>query len=361
MNIELKPIAESKIRQLGGDVCGVLVRTEDSEVMAVSEHGRCNRLDAGVMGPVELGASDIETERKRFMASFEGKADLSWLENAQQFASVRTQNLWESWQIMAAQFNRQAARAQGDAEPVNDFRAEIRTERDHCDEYASFLVFVSAGKSQPYMFIPETLDQEVLDAALRRLNPHPPKAQAVPEGITVEMLEAIWQAGIDAENYDARDFCQPLIEARIAIEESATPQPEGDTTQIEYSKLEEWRDTLGRLLNDYGDCSGRHHVAGFAMWNQIQNQLVEAGKSGVYDGVLPGNYESRTPPVRQGSVPKGWKLVPVEPTGDMEEAGCQGYMEADGNWVMHRSSMGFAYKAMLEAAPQPPQEGSGDE
>src|SRR5690606_37310275 len=91
-------------------------------------------------------------------------------------------------------------------------------------------------------------------------------------------------------------------------------------------------------------------------------------------------------PTQKGSVPEGWKLVPVEPTGDMEEAGCQGYMEADGNWVMHRSSMGFAYKAMLEAAPapttptpegdgslwdyptapdfkrpQPPQEGSGNE
>lgn len=52
MNIELKPIAESKVRQLGGDVCGVLVRT-DGEVMAVSEHGRCTRLDAGVMGPVD--------------------------------------------------------------------------------------------------------------------------------------------------------------------------------------------------------------------------------------------------------------------------------------------------------------------
>ena len=58
MNIELKPIAESKIRQLGGDVCGVLVRT-DGGVMAVSEHGRCTRLDAGVMGPVE-GAQDGE-------------------------------------------------------------------------------------------------------------------------------------------------------------------------------------------------------------------------------------------------------------------------------------------------------------
>ena len=39
MNIELKPIAESKVRQLGGDVCGVLVR-KDGKLAAVDEHGR---------------------------------------------------------------------------------------------------------------------------------------------------------------------------------------------------------------------------------------------------------------------------------------------------------------------------------
>jgi hypothetical protein len=40
MNIELKPIAESKVRQLGGDVCGVLVRNEAGVYAAVDEHGR---------------------------------------------------------------------------------------------------------------------------------------------------------------------------------------------------------------------------------------------------------------------------------------------------------------------------------
>lgn len=39
MNIELKPIAESKVRQLGGDVCGVLVR-KGQKLAAVDEHGR---------------------------------------------------------------------------------------------------------------------------------------------------------------------------------------------------------------------------------------------------------------------------------------------------------------------------------
>ena len=51
------------------------------------------------------------------------------------------------------------------------------------------------------------------------------------------------------------------------------------------------------------------------------------------------------------TVPAGCKVVPVEATEDMEEAGCQAYMNADAAaWIMHRSSMGAAYKAMVAAA-----------
>lgn len=50
-----------------------------------------------------------------------------------------------------------------------------------------------------------------------------------------------------------------------------------------------------------------------------------------------------------------WKFVPVEPTANMESVGCQGYMDADGMiGIMHNSSMGHAYRAMLDAAPVPP-------
>lgn len=42
----LKPIAESKVRQLGGDVCGVLVR-KDGRLAAVDEHGRVQWLQDG--------------------------------------------------------------------------------------------------------------------------------------------------------------------------------------------------------------------------------------------------------------------------------------------------------------------------
>ena len=39
MGVKLMQIAESKVRQLGGDVCGVLVR-KDEKLAAVDEHGR---------------------------------------------------------------------------------------------------------------------------------------------------------------------------------------------------------------------------------------------------------------------------------------------------------------------------------
>src|SRR5690554_376594 len=46
MNVNLKPIVESKVRQLGGDVCGVLVRKDD-KLAAVDEHGRVQWLQSG--------------------------------------------------------------------------------------------------------------------------------------------------------------------------------------------------------------------------------------------------------------------------------------------------------------------------
>ena len=49
------------------------------------------------------------------------------------------------------------------------------------------------------------------------------------------------------------------------------------------------------------------------------------------------------------SVPAGWKLVPVEPTDEMVEAGDHEIEK----WGVDASSSG-AFRAMLAAAPQPP-------
>ncbi|MEC8823469.1 MAG: hypothetical protein VX673_05805 [Pseudomonadota bacterium] len=110
MNIELKPIAESKVRQLGGDVCGVLVRTEDG-VMAVSEHGRCTRLDAGVMGPVE---SACMNERELFEQRFPVPAGIYWNDISEQYDALPGAAGFDDVEIYHGQWmGWQAARAQG--------------------------------------------------------------------------------------------------------------------------------------------------------------------------------------------------------------------------------------------------------
>ncbi len=55
-----------------------------------------------------------------------------------------------------------------------------------------------------------------------------------------------------------------------------------------------------------------------------------------------------------GVVPEGWKLVPVEPTGQMLKHGTLARTLGNGG-------SDKVYKAMLAAAPQPPKEGSGNE
>ena len=72
----------------------------------------------------------------------------------------------------------------------------------------------------------------------------------------------------------------------------------------------------------------------------------------VYHQDTPVVFDSKVPVYTQPqpAVPEGWKLVPIEPTHEMTEQGAQ---EAD--WYAHNAY--DCYKAMLDAAPQPPKEG----
>jgi len=81
MNIELKPIAESKVRQLGGDVCGVLVR-KDGRLAAVDEHGRAQWLqdDGGEYAAYLEGMNShlkAENEALRWRACVDGECRLA--------------------------------------------------------------------------------------------------------------------------------------------------------------------------------------------------------------------------------------------------------------------------------------------
>ena len=92
---------------------------------------------------------------------------------------------WKAWQ---------ASRKVVEGE-VAGLKAEIRTERDPSDEYVSFLVFVNGGKSEPYLFIPETLEDTVLDEVVKRINTHP--ASADEQLIKRKQAEAVENAFMD--------------------------------------------------------------------------------------------------------------------------------------------------------------------
>ena len=88
---------------------------------------------------------------------------------------------------------------------------------------------------------------------------------------------------------------------------------------------------------------------------EVVGYLLEKG-NGLLSRMNAGSNDSPLMTVAQhqrilaASVPSGCKVVPVEATEDMKEAGCQAYMNADAAaWIMHRSSMGAAYKAMVSS------------
>lgn len=168
MNIDLKPIAESKVRQLAGDVCGVLVRNESGTIMAVSEDGRCTRLDAGVMGPTTNAPASVRDEFERWYSQ-EGEyggLPLDRFEKDGDYLDDFVQSMWMAWQ---------AARAQGGqgSEPVGFIPA-------------SGLNNLAAGhpaKIYPVEAMPSPFESHAL------VYTHPPaKPESVPEVATEGML-----------------------------------------------------------------------------------------------------------------------------------------------------------------------------
>lgn len=119
-------------------------------------------------------------------------------------------------------------------------------------------------------------------------------------------------------------------------QQGSVPEEEERLTDIYRRKLFECQDELNNLRSEY-------HNRMRELETEIEDLQEELQRV-------------RRQHAQQWSVPEGWKLVPVEPTATMisafEHAPCaENYTDA-ATW---------AWEAMLDAAPQPPQEGEGHE
>jgi hypothetical protein len=119
------------------------------------------------------------------------------------------QQYWIGWQA-----SRQALEGE-----VAGLKAEIRTERDPSDEYVSFLVFVNGVKSEPYLFIPETLDDTVLDEVVKRINTHPASAD-VPEKWRTVMKELADDLESEIEARRSGDLDRRIERDLIVVKEA---------------------------------------------------------------------------------------------------------------------------------------------
>ena len=211
MNIDLKPIAESKVRQLVGDVCGVLVRKEDGRIAAVDEHGRVTWL-----GDEQPSSEDHKSLVRRLDIALNG------IERAAKQASLCD---------IVAQVEK-ASRAQGGqvAEPV---------------AWASPL---PDGTEQVTKELPERIDGVVpkdYQWYVRPLvyadaQPQPAQQGSVPRWKELEALADDYVEGYEFRG-DEGDY-QPNERERFLLEDCvagltdeihqmlkrATPQPEGD-------------------------------------------------------------------------------------------------------------------------------------
>ena len=89
---------------------------------------------------------------------------------------------------------------------------------------------------------------------------------------------------------------------------------------------------------------------------QLRADLEAVGAGGVGPLMQPAN---------SPEIPDGWKLVPVKPTHDMQEAGIDAHYEAEkkmqepnawepGGFAERKVRASHVYRAMLAAAPHPP-------
>ncbi|MBY5961939.1 hypothetical protein [Marinobacter nauticus] len=220
MNVELKPIAESKVRQLGGDVCGVLVRTEDG-VMAVSEHGRCTRLDAGVMGPVEPAGMN---ERELFEQRFPVPAGIYWNDISEQYDALPGAAGFDDVEIYHGQWmGWQAARAQG-----GQGADAVKWSDPAVDPIVSKLYRKFKEWNRQGFGADDVTWCEVRGYVAELLNTHP--QPAVPEGwreCLQEMVQAMYDYEMSVEEDAPYKHRAMMDRAHALLSTPTTPQADG--------------------------------------------------------------------------------------------------------------------------------------
>jgi hypothetical protein len=84
----------------------------------------------------------------------------------------------------------------------------------------------------------------------------------------------------------------------------------------------------------------------------LMQSLERAHRKGYMPDAITEEYEGfdyalAAPPASTGVVPAGWRLVPVEPTSNMIDAGIMNSNE----WARGSTDFGACFRAMIAAAP----------
>lgn len=259
MNIELKPIAESKVRQLGGEVCGVLVR-KDEKLAAVDEHGRVMWLDSwGEAGRAQGG----------------------------QGAGV------VAWEALALGGNR-----------LFHDKAEAETSAE-----------VYGGGARPLVY-GDTQPQPAQQGSVPHWKELEALADEYVEGYEFRGDEGDYQP-TEQERFLIQDCVAGLMDEvhqmlkRAAPQQGSLPKGENDLG-LDARYFHEKLSLILRDINSYTPTEMARALGRLAI--TANPETMREPEFSIRDLIDDPKYRDTQP---QPAVPEGWKLVPVEPTEAM--------------------------------------------
>ena len=356
MNVELKPIAESKVRQLGGDVCGVLVRNEAGAWAAVSEGGRVMWLDdfegqpssaQGGRGADAVKWSDpaVDPIVSKLYRKFKewnrqgfGADDVTWCEVRGYVAELlNTQPqpaVPEGWRECLAEM----VQAMHDYEMSVDEDAPYK-HRAMMDRAHALLSATPQPEGKPdtvYWYFEgseqdslETLHKDVRvvisAGTLKGLLDGSPKQGSVPEDVIRQCEDAIQYAS------EIRGGCisgvreaQKRVRAILDTPQTAVPDGEERLTDIYRRQLFECQDALNNLRSEYHNRTA-----------ELETEIEDL-------------HEELQRVRRQADVPEGWRECLAEMVQAMHDYEMR--VDEDAPYK-HRAMMDRAH-ALLSTTPQ---------